>query len=257
MSREIISPLGTDKARALLESVFVIMPALDSALRTLETTARTRLLISGSAGSGRSAMASMASCVLYHRGLIRSKQPLAIHALDLRDNPALLRSSLSAAAREGRLMIIDEADSLSLFPEEVVRPLLRALQQPGAYCALLAHDKMLTALEQLLEDDLIAMERLQAPLYRGPELADVMRQLAIKRWHSLCDEGVQALTLLCGNAPHTITDAVKLFAAMTAALHSRCVRQGIPEGSKQSRCIAAEDVRKAWEIVHSNVTIDA
>ena len=257
MSREIISPLGTDKARALLESVFVITPALDSALRTLEKTAHTCLLISGSAGSGRSTMAAMASCVLYHRGLLRSKQPMALHALDLKANPALLRSSLGAAAREGRLLIIDEADSLSLFPEEAVRPLLKALQQPGAYLALLVHDKMLTALEQLLEEDLAAMERLQAPLYRGPELGDVMRQLAQKRWHTLTEEGRQTLIALSGDNQSTITDAVKLFTAMTAALHSRCVRQSVPEGSQKSRSITAEDVHRAWETVHSNVSIDA
>ena len=118
MSREIISPMGADQARALLEKVFVITPPLEAALRALEKTTRSRLLISGSAGSGRSAMAAMASCMLCHRGLLKHKQPLAMHAMDLKANPALLRSSLSAAAREGRLLIIDEADSLSLFPEE-------------------------------------------------------------------------------------------------------------------------------------------
>lgn len=256
MSREIISPLGTDKARALLERLFVITPPLESALCALEKTACSHLLISGSAGSGRSTMAAMASCMLFHRGLLRSKQPMAIHALDLRENPSLLRSSLNTAAREGRLLIIDEADSLSLFPEEIVRPLLKALQHPGAYVALLAHDKMLTALEQLLEEELSAMERLRVPLCGGPELADVMCQLADKRWHTLSEEGYQALVSL-SSSPATITDAVKLFTAMTAALHSRCVRQGIPEGSEKSRLITAEDVRRAWDTVHSKVSIDA
>lgn len=256
MSREIISPLGTDKARALLEQVFVITPSLESALRTLEKTDCHHLLISGSAGSGRSTMAAMASCMLCHRGLLRSKQPLALHAMDLRENPALLRSSLSAAAREGRLLIIDEADAISLFPEEVVRPLLKALQPAGAYVALLAHDKMLTALEQLLEEELSTMERLRVPLYTGADLADVMRALACKRWHTLSEEGYQAFAAL-STAPATITDAVKLFSAMTAALHSRCVRQNIPEGSEMSRLITGEDVRRAWETVHSKVSIDA
>jgi len=257
MSREIISPMGADQARALLEKVFVITPPLEAALRALEKTTHSRLLISGSAGSGRSAMAAMASCMLCHRGLLKHKQPLAMHAMDLKANPALLRSSLSAAAREGRLLIIDEADSLSLFPEEEVRPLIKALQHAGGYVALLVHDKMLTALEQLLEDALDTMERLQAPLYRGPELAQALEQLAGKRWHTLAPEGQQALASLSGDTPHTITEVVKLFCAMTAALHSRCVRQGVPEGSEMSRRITAEDVRQAWEAVHSKVSIDA
>lgn len=255
MSREIISPLGTDQARVLLESVFVITPALDRALRVLEKTGQHHLLISGSAGSGRSTMAAMASCVLYHRGLLKSRQPMAMHAMDLKDNPSLLRSSLTAAARDGKLLIVDEADALSLFPEEDVQPLIKALRQPGAYVALLVHGQMLTALEQTLEDARSAMEQLQTPLYRGPEMVDVLTQLAQKRWHELTEEGQQALASLCADTPCTITDAVKLFSAMAGALHSRCVRQSIPEGSPASRQITAEDVRRAWEIVHSKVSI--
>ena len=44
-------------------------------------------------------------------------------------------------------------------------------------------------------------------------------------------------------------DASRIFRLALRAQRERCIRQGIPEGSRESRCIIAADVQEIWEEV--------
>jgi len=239
-----------EEIRKTLEACYVLTPAWHSALNTLEKTEQRLLLIQGASGSGRMLLAEMAACLLVRRKKLKRAQPLVLSASSLRGSEGVgrLKNASAQARREGRLLVLEEAELLSVFPEAHGAQLIKVLEHQEIISALLVYDKMYAALQPVIGALMPGVQLLSLPAMKNAVLPELVREMAEKRWYTLSDQAAQAVLQHAGTMDGcTMGDAHRIVCAALKAQRERCIRQGIPEGSRESRTVIAADVRSAWE----------
>lgn len=254
MKNTLIAAGAPDRARAALDACYVKTEALQAVMEAAQKAAEQEklpvVLLSGGAGSGRTTLAWAMASLLRSCNRLRDDRALTLFASELRGAQGVsrLRASLEEARKQGRMLVLEGADALCIFPEEDVRALLKTLRGGlrGTALVMTVYDKMHTAFLQLIYDSLPAPVEIALEPLPGAKLPQVVRELAHKRWMHLEEAAEQAIAQRSQSGVYVMQDAVRLLTALRMQVQQRCHQADVPLGTQAWNQISVRDVQNAW-----------